>query len=69
MLNYPSTASKTDSTPGNAVLADMIKRVTGQTVSNPRFDANTLNLLDKGQIVMNPVELVNLAKALKLNTN
>lgn len=69
LLNYPSTASKTDSTPGNAVLTDMIKKVTGQTVASPKFDANTLNLLDKGQIVMSPVELVSLAQALKLNTN
>lgn len=67
MLGYPSTPSKTDSTPGNSVLAGMIKNITGQTVTNPKFDANTLNLLDKGQIAMTPVELVNLAKALKLN--
>lgn len=57
-----------DSSPGNQTLQKMLKAMTGVNVLNPKFDANTESVVDKNQIMFTPVQLVQLAKILKLKT-
>jgi len=58
------------SSPGNAVLRGELAKTTGKTpASNANFDSKSEALVDQYQAVFSPVELVNLAKVLKLKTN
>lgn len=63
-----SGGTVSDTTPGNQTLRRMLKAMTGVDVANPNFDSATESVIDKNQIMFTPVQLVQLAKILKLKT-
>lgn len=54
-------------TPGNKVLEQVLEAVTNRLVTTPRYDDATLVRLDENQELLTPVELVCIAKTLKLD--
>lgn len=55
-------------TAGNQTLRKMLKAMTGVDVASPNFNSTTESIIDKNQIMFTPVQLVQLAKILKLKT-
>ncbi len=53
--------------PGNPLLASLLRTFTGKTVRNPNFDWNTIQLLDQNQKYLSYSELLQAAKLLQLN--
>ncbi len=53
--------------PGNPLLASLLRTFTGKTVSKPNFDWNTIQLLDQNQKYLSYSELLQAAKLLQLN--
>lgn len=72
---FTSTAADTpnatiaDSSPGNELLKNFLSTMAGADTTNPNFDDATEKLVDAKQTVLTPEELVESAKALKLNLN
>jgi len=53
--------------PGNETLGSMLEAVTGHNVFDPDFDDATLELLDDGQELFCPTQLIRIARILRLD--
>lgn len=58
-----------DSSPGNEALKQYLQSMAGTRLEHPDFDAETEQRIDENQTALTPEEVVNAAKALKLNVD
>lgn len=67
LANFAAPFPNDADTPGNPTLQKFLSKVTGQNVTNANFDTATINLLDQNQKLLSPIEVLNVARILKLD--